>query len=216
MNIQYYEVNKLPVAVIDEIYNGNEIDDIMEEIKFLSKRDKFKDPGHTRAATREIVGKENSELKKVTEISLKKNLGLFLDNSFNDRNLSDILFHNRKVFLDKQINEFLINCNPHFRVLSRSDYDTTLISYYEDGDYYHNHTDSSALTIITWFFNQPKKFTGGNLVIEDELEIECKFNRSVIFPGLAFHKVTKVEMKEEDKGKQLGRYTMSQFANIKF
>lgn len=215
MKIKYYEVNKLPVAVIDEIYDRNEIVDIMEEIKFLSKRDKLKDARHTSAATREIGEDEKSEFAKGTKVSLKKNLGLFLDSSYHDRNLSDILFYNRKVFLDKQINEFLINCNPYFRVLSGSDYDVTLISYYEDGDYYHNHSDSSALTIITWFFNQPKKFTGGNLVIEDELEIECKFNRSVIFPGLALHKVTKIEMKEEDKGKQLGRYTMSQFANIK-
>lgn len=215
MKIKYHDANKLPVAVIDGIYNEEEINYIMDEIRFLSKRDKLKDANHTGGASRDIREEESFDAPEGSRVSLKKNLGMFLDNTYFDRDASDILFFNRKIFVDEELNETLINYNPYFKLLSSSDHDSTLISYYEDGDYYHNHTDRSVLTCITWFFEQPKKFTGGNLVIEDSLEIECKFNRSVIFPGIAQHKVTKIDMDETDKNKWLGRYTMSQFLNMR-
>ena len=68
---------------------------------------------------------------------------------------------------------------------------------------------------MTWFFKEPKKFEGGDLVFTEFGEIvKCENNKCIVFPSTLFHEVPAVEMKEEDMGKGLGRYCMSQFFYI--
>ena len=68
------------------------------------------------------------------------------------------------------------------------------------------------MTGITWFYREPKKFTGGNLRFPlFDMEIECKHNRVIVFPSSIYHGVDKIGMEEKDMGKKLGRFAMSQF-----
>jgi len=206
MIFSYHEVKKQPVAVIDSIYSQSEVDQMWGELCFLNNDpNKFYDPRETGSAY--IEDDENKTL-------LKKNKALSLDWTFRDRSISSILTHNRKLFAP-EITDDLIANNILFRYWKYADSDGTLVSYYENSDYYLPHHDTATMTALTWFFNEPKKFDGGDIIFEDNLKISCKNNRCVIFPSILMHEVEQIVMNSNDLNKNLGRYTISQFISFK-
>ena len=90
--------------------------------------------------------------------------------------------------------------------------DFTLISYYENNDYYKAHADTSDITALTWLFKEPKRFTGGDLIFPDtEERIECKNNKIILFPGCIRHQVTEINMEKQHQNQKLGRWCITQF-----
>lgn len=140
----------------------------------------------------------------------KKNASVFLDNVYSDRRLSDILVNNRKIFFPSVVSK-LINLHPFFNYIPQCNNDCTLLSYYDHDNRYEEHRDTSIITVLTWFYEEPKKFEGGEFVVEKDFTIECKANRTVFMPSYMLHAVTPVIPKKPNKG--LGRYTMTQFIN---
>lgn len=135
----------------------------------------------------------------------KRNIGVFLDDVYRERNYSNVLKLNRKIYgiqLDKP--------STILNQLRESNHDTTLVSYYENEAHYKSHKDYSVLTAVTYLYKQPKAFEGGDLVLtEYGYAFEPWFNRTYIMPGVVEHEVTEVTMKPEDCGKGLGRYCIS-------
>jgi predicted 2-oxoglutarate/Fe(II)-dependent dioxygenase YbiX len=183
---------------IDDFYSEEELSLIWEELKFLTYSHKLDPPQKT--------GQQNP--------TMKKNDGIFLDSVYTDRNISNILKVNRKVFTKdvmkkyndlSEMHENIFNCNS----------DTTLISYYENNGFYKSHKDNAVITALTWFFKEPRMFEGGDLIFsKSEEKIEVKNNTLIIFPSHMNHQVTSVKM----DGKAFsgnGRYCMSQFLSIK-
>ena len=137
----------------------------------------------------------------------KKNRGVFLDNIYAERNYSNVLKFNRKIY-QTQLDKPSVILN----MLKESNHDTTLVSYYENEAHYKSHKDYSVLTAVTYLYKQPKAFEGGDLVLTDyEYAFEPWFNRTYIMPGVVEHEVTEVKMRAEDCGKGLGRYCISNF-----
>lgn len=137
----------------------------------------------------------------------KKNTGVFLDDVYTNRNFSNILKFNRKIY-DVKLTEPSVVLN----FLQTSNHDTTLISYYENESHYKSHKDQSILTAVTYLHKEPKVFDGGDLVLTDYgIAFEPWFNRTYIIPGVVEHEVTEVKMNSEDCGKGLGRYCISNF-----
>ena len=63
-------------------------------------------------------------------------------------------------------------------------------------------------------FSEPKKFSGGDLQFPSfDIEIECKNNRMIIFPGAVPH-ATKVLMEEQYRGQKLGRFVLVQLLKL--
>ena len=90
-----------------------------------------------------------------------------------------------------------------------------LLSYYENGDHYKAHWDSSPYTALTWFCREPQAFSGGDLFLPEINEtVPFKNHRTVLFPGHVWHEVTPVRMPEELSGQNLGRFCISQFLRI--
>jgi len=203
--INYYG-DSSPVIVVENFYTESELSRIWRELEFLTYKEKMLTPEQTGAGV-DLQG----NVKKI-------NVGLFLDYTYANRAVSDILTVNRKVFNMS----FLESCtkkNPLFRGLSRSNCDTTLISYYENKGVYASHADSSSFTILTYFFKEPKEFTGGDLIFNDfDLKIEVKNNLLVLFHSPLMHEVTEVKMdkKDSDGFSGFGRYCMTQFLGHKF
>ena len=84
----------------------------------------------------------------------------------------------------------------------------------EDGDFYLPHVDASVYTVISYFWKEPKKFTGGNLKLKDfDIEIEVKNNMVIYMPSVYVHEVTPIVMEEKSLG--YGRYSMSQFLFVR-
>jgi len=89
-----------------------------------------------------------------------------------------------------------------------------LFSLYLNGGEYEKHTDRSVSTALFWLNKEPKKFTGGDLILHDiDKKIDYVNNRMVIIPGWCKHEVTPVVM-DEDEDPINGRFCISMFLGI--
>jgi hypothetical protein len=94
--------------------------------------------------------------------------------------------------------------------------DETLIRYYEHCDIYDGHYDHARFTVASYFYKEPKAFTGGDLHFEDfNYTISIKNNMVVFFVGNAIkHSSTHLIMNNDlPKFNGMGKYSMMQFLN---
>lgn len=183
-----------PYIVIDDLYNEYELSKICLELACLS--DKLQGP--------EESGSAMDENKNYT----KQNRGVYLEEIYTENRYSSILSINPKSF--SMISDIKTD-NWYYNNL-RINSSNTLISYYENEDHYKSHFDNTILTVLTWFYQEPKRFSGGDLYFNDyDITIECKHNRCIAFPGHIGHSVNPVELEKEYQHQGLGRWCMSQF-----
>ena len=189
----------LPFLIIDDTYDKEEQIQIYKELDFLV--DKLRGPDETGSAKNKKDG------------SKKNNTGIFLDNVYRDVRISNILTNNRKLYCEEVKNK-LFECHYAYKLFENTNADSTLLSYYGDGGSYFSHTDTTAITIITWFYKTPKNFTGGGFKFtEYDIDVEVKNNRSVIFFSSYMHEVSKVSLIEPSVPAS-GRFTISNFLCI--
>lgn len=187
-----------PYLVVEDFYDEEELGMVWRELEFLLDGNKLMGPEDTGTAYHD--GKP-----------LKQNRGLFLDNAYTDRSLSNILTVNRKLINSGIIQE-ISKHSLFFKALPDCNEDDTLVSYYENRDHYAQHRDIYCYTSLHWFFKEPKKFTGGELSFpEFDEKIKLKNNKMILFPSSIQHEVSEVKMEEADLGKGLGRFCVSQF-----
>jgi Rps23 Pro-64 3,4-dihydroxylase Tpa1-like proline 4-hydroxylase len=199
--MEFYSVDGLPIVVIDDFYSELECDFIWKELCFLNTPTK-------KLLCPEKTGTATAGDGKI----LKKNSGIFLDQLYLDRSFSNILNLNQKIFsLEKTLTEK----NVFFRYLKESNQDATLVQYYENSDYYKSHFDKSIITAISWFYQKPKSFVGGDLIIDNDLKIECKYNRLILFPSIVEHEVEEIKIGQNLLDQNFGRYSISHFISIK-
>lgn len=185
----------IPYLVIEDVFDESELQKIYRELEFIYP--KLLNPSETGSA------RNNGILSK-------KNKGVFLDDLYNIRKFSDILTVNRK-FFSNEIFYALEQCCPGYGLFKSSSLDCTLISYYEDSDYYEPHIDSASITIVSWFFKNPKNFIGGDFIFSDyNIKIVPKNNSAVIFFSCFKHQVTPIKMVNTSLPCS-GRFAMSLF-----
>jgi hypothetical protein len=143
---------------------------------------------------------------------IKNNKALFLDKHYEkNREDSAILRLNRRIF-EKSLTDDLVSHNPIFRYLQTCNLDSTMVSYYETGHYYKPHIDVSVITILTYFFKEPKQFIGGDFKLIDFNEtITPKNNMVLIMPSCYLHQATDVIIQQP----RHGRFCMSQFLSFR-
>jgi hypothetical protein len=193
-----------PYLKIENFYTENELTGIWQELNFLTYKHKLQPP--------EMCGTAYDENNNPQ----KRNRGLFLDQIYSNRDISNILVINRKIFQLDYL-KLYSNLNFGYRNILFANNDSTLISYYEDGDHYKPHHDNSSHTALTWFFKEPQKFEGGNLFFpEFDYTIEIKNNMLVMFPGFLIHQVFEIKMENNIEFSGDGRYCMSQFISSNY
>jgi hypothetical protein len=194
MNIQTFK-HPFEHLVVDDMYTPDELCLIWRELDFL---------------TGKMLGAEHTGTAiDASDRRLKHNKGLFLDEVYNMRHISDILSLNRRA-LSPEIIASAESLHPFFKGIAMTNSDTTLISYYEDDDEYGAHHDESVYSAVTFFFREPACFSGGDFHFSDfDYLVERKSNRMVLFPGFINHRVTPIKMHRSGPG--LGRYSMAQF-----
>ena len=196
----FYE--KFPYMVVDDYYSEEELRLIWEELDFLSYPHKLK------RETKESGGATDNTGKL-----LKKNFHRYIDRIYSERELSNILTVNRKLFDDDYK---ILRQHPHWffqNVVFNKDY--TQVGYYENNDHYGEHRDSASVTALTWLYKEPKKFIGGDLFLSsDKIKIDCVNNRTLIFPSMITHSVNEIHMNEEKPSRGHGRYVITQFGVI--
>ena len=190
-----------PYMIIDNYYDEEELRLIWEELNFLSYPHKLK------RSTIEGGATENPE--KPNEL-LEKNFHTFLDNLYEFREMSNILNVSRKLFSD---NCKIFRQHPHwfFQNITPNK-DLTQVGYYENNDEFGQHSDNCDITALTWLYQEPKKFMGGDLFLgSDKIKVECINNRTLIFPSMLKHSVNTLKMEKQYQNKKQGRYVITQF-----
>jgi len=196
---------QIPYIIVDDVLEENFLPLLWDELNFLSRDlDTLETADGASGSASRINEKGEKEY-------LKNNKCLFVDSFYTDHKKSSVLKvgHNA-IFNEKFITE-IVPFHPWFRYLFQSCTFSTLLSYYDHGTYYEQHQDTSVLSALIWFYKEPKKFTGGEFVIEGTDVIECKNNRMALIPATALHEVKTVELQEEDRDSRLGRYTITLF-----
>jgi Rps23 Pro-64 3,4-dihydroxylase Tpa1-like proline 4-hydroxylase len=185
-----------PFLEIENMYDDNDLELIWKELEFLNDCNKFQGPERTGTA------KKNGKI-------LKNNSGLYLDDLYKTRDISNILTANQKLF-DPIIQDSFSSLCFLYENIKHTNYDSTLISYYDNGGYYEPHQDHALYTAITWFYKEPKQFTGGDFYFTDyNLKIELKNNKTILFPSIVTHSVDEVVI-DSNLYPGCGRYVMAQ------
>jgi Rps23 Pro-64 3,4-dihydroxylase Tpa1-like proline 4-hydroxylase len=197
MKIQHYN-EPFPYIIVDDYYDAKELESIWEELRFLCNPNK--------------LGNKTAAAFDDDKNNLKSNVGVFLESIYKESCHSNIL---TSLFKITDIYHDVFNTHPswffHYPSLTSNG---CLLSYYEDGGYYKRHYDVSAITMCAWFYEEPRKFTGGDLTFSDyDLTCELKNNRVVFFPSQIYHEVAPVRMKHSNMGKKLGRFCVTTFFN---
>ena len=185
-----------PLMIIENFYNESELELVWEELNFLTKPGKLMDAKDYGG----II--ENTNAK-----------ALILDDIYeNAREISNILTVNRKLFNSGVLDNFA-EIHPCCKIARFSNWDTTKVRYYHDGEFYDPHTDRDfQFLAFSYFYKEPKKFSGGDLIFpEYDFKIPCDNNSMVIFPGWVEHGVRKVTIKDSEYYEGNGRYSITSF-----
>lgn len=200
MDIHYFP-DPFPHIILEKFFEPDELEQVWDELKFLTYEHKLHPPEKTSAAKY-----ENHQSKK-------KGRGIFLFDAYKDKDTSDIIRCSSKLF-NRELMAIFKDFNYIFDYLSTSNRYGILLNYYQDGDHYHSHMDRSCMSAVINLFREPQKFTGGDLVFPKyKLRLPQQTNRMVIFPGIIEHEVEKVSIEMDTPYSGNGRYSINMFMN---
>ena len=198
MKVTFFE-KPTPHLFLENIFTEEELNFVWSEIVFLQP--KFQDPKSTSAA--ELDNK-----------LFKKNSGLFLYPVYKNPFYYDIIkYIHSKIYHNKDLIEKW-NIPWLKKTFEICNWDTALVSYYGDSDYYDSHGDKSIFTSLMWIWKEPKSFIGGEFFFDNySHKVEVKNNSGVIFLSTELHSVTPVKIVKENF-KNCGRYCISSFCGL--
>lgn len=195
--------NKTPFVLVQNVFDENELDSIHKELDFLQSRENLW-----------LEPKDSGAAKDLENMLLKKNKGIWVNSIYANPEASAILTNNMKLYNSGVAQQIAMEHSWFEYFLHNAEF-TTLLSYYEDSDHYKPHRDHAVLTTLTWLYKEPKKFEGGELILNDEATVACTNNMTLIIPSTCMHEVTPILLEEEARGQGLGRYTITTFISVK-
>ena len=189
--------NPFPLMVVENFYNEEELSLIWEELNFYTRPEKLLDAEGYGG----IVDRTNAKALILDEIYTKQY-----------RNVSNILTMNRKLFQCGVLDKFS-EIHGCCSIANQSNHDITKVRYYHDKEYYDPHTDKGfQFLAFSYFYKEPKKFTGGELYFPKyDYEFDCENNSLIMFPGWVEHGVTEVKIQDSDYYDGQGRYAITSF-----
>jgi len=197
------EGTTFPFLIVDNWYNEEEEKKVWKELDFYSSQD-LNDV--ERAETSVVARYKDGKAKS-------KAFRYYLDAWYSDEG-SDISHINKFTYKFRlpEFHKMLEPCVPYYRSFGVTNRTSSLISYYEENDYYESHFDSFMWTCLIWYFKEPKQFEGGDFGFpESGYTVKLKHNRMVMFPCCYNHQVTPVKFITPPKETGLGRYTITHF-----
>jgi hypothetical protein len=197
------ELIKTPFPHIlgSNFFDEDQLKDIWEELKFLTKETKLFLPGIHHGAGG-LGGSTSSR-------------ALCLEEAYRIPELSNILTIYNTI-LNNEVIQSAIEQWPSYLRLGRISRFITKVRYYYNRDKYDPHTDwRKDFLLFSYFHKTPKQFTGGEVYFpEYDYTFNCEDNSIIIFPGYIQHAVKEVTINEDDYWEGNGRYCISQFLSI--
>ena len=199
-------VEPFPLMVVQNFYNKIELELIWKELDFYTSPNKLFEAKEYGG----VVDRTNAKAICLDELYKGQ------ENKKNFRNISNILTVNRKLFKCGVLDKFS-QIHECCTLATKSNHDVTKVRYYHNNEYYDPHTDSSVhFLAFSYFYKEPKKFTGGDLIFPKyDFKVPCDNNTMVIFPGWVEHGVRKVTIKDSDYFDGWGRYCISSFLSCR-
>jgi hypothetical protein len=204
-----YIADGIDAVVIDNFYTEEQLKEIMIELKWLTKN-----------SIMQAEDKLSSAMDPIDRQFITSKKGIFLEDVFKNDKHSALIKFSIDNFTKDNVKNKLLEFNPLYKIFYNVDARTNLLSYYENSDFYRPHTDSTVFTILNYFFNEPKKFTGGDLKLygfnnKKEADIELRNNRVVIITGNTFHEVMPIKSELNNSFSGDGRYCNAIFLNMR-
>ncbi len=190
-----------PYLIVKNWYTPFEYELIWKELDLLSDFNKLDFSGDYGA---KFSNPDNS----FTPLSNHKHL--YLKNVFKHEHMSNIRLVTKKLFASGILSLYgkLDRYAKTAQIMQQTD---LKIGYYENQNSYAAHADGYNFTCISYFYKEPRKFTGGSLkFIEDNFEYDCDNNSLIIFPSHIKHQVDPISF-FGDPLKKEGRFYISQF-----
>lgn len=185
-----------PHLLLENVFSNEELKSIWTEIDFL----------HPNL----VDGKNTAPAKNSDGVSLKKNSGLFLYDTYKNSVISPICQNTAKVAWHSSLGDFWSSSWARY-MYSKTNWDSVMISYYDHEDYYLPHNDEAVFTLLIWLWREPKKFSGGNFYFpEIDHAVKCENNSGILFMSGEKHAVQPVQLQEEG----YGRYCISMFSGV--
>ena len=194
-------IKPFPHIIFHNFYTDEELKLIWEELDFLTKPDKLFD-------VKEYKGVEGyTEAKAIQLDTVYKG---------KNRKLSNILNVTRKVF-EKDVLEAFSSISDCCSLAKHCNYDVTKVRYYHNNDQYKPHIDMLwNFLAFSYFYREPKRFSGGNLLFPKyDYEYPCDNNSLIILPSYVEHGVQKVKIDNSDYFDGMGRYAITHFGDIR-
>lgn len=190
-----------PHIICTDFFSDDQLKDIWEELKFLSKPDKLFLPGVHHGA---------GGFGGLTE-----SRAICLEESYRVRELSNILKIYKDILKDPEILKST-EIWPSYLRLSYIKKVITKVRYYHNGEKYGNHCDwRNDFLLFSYFHKEPKKFSGGEIYFREyDYTFECNNNTLIILPGYIQHEVKEVTLQNDEYWNGNGRYCISQFLSI--
>lgn len=192
--------------VLHNFYTENEMDRIWKEIYFLNSTDfGWVSPNPVKNATDEngvplIQGAKQFDLSVLFD-RYEYAMGTTKSNIYS---------------LGKKICkwiEYLKNKHDVYYNLHAVNQHATFLNYYnQDNGIYKLHHDRSTYTMLSYFYEEPKNFIGGDLLVEDR-KYEISNGFTIILPGWMQHGTTSIKIIDKTRTTS-GRYSIANFFNI--
>lgn len=194
----------IDALIIDNFYSEEQLSKIMDELKFLTKKEILIGPEHLGSADGNATAKS----------------GVFLETVYANWMHSGLIAYPMKNFNKPELRTKMLEFNSMYRILFHCDTRSHLVSYYQDSNFYKPHVDMTVFTILNYFHTEPKKFTGGDIKLfsstsSKQATIEVKQNRVVIIAGRTFHEVLPIFSEEGEEYTGNGRYCNSIFLTLR-
>lgn len=175
MEINFVRKENISYLVIDNFFSPEELVEVTMEAKEIRRF--------------ALSPKDTDTASDGSGGFLKTGTGIFIDDLYQaNRSASGILNYFQKIFSLDFYKE-TVKFDVIFNFLKIASHDRTLVNYYNQGEVYSAHVDNACLTAIC--FLRDGEFTGGTFCFpQQNVELESRHNRVVIFPSCALHKTT--------------------------
>lgn len=203
-----YIADGIDAVVIDNFYSEDQLARIMEELKWVTKKEIMVGPDELNTAENEHG-------------TMAKKTGVFLETIFQNWQHSALIKYPMDNFTKPEVRKKIEQFNSLYRILYSCDSRTHLLSYYENAGFYEGHTDSTVFTVLNWFNAKPKQFTGGDMKLfsfnsSKTADIEFKHNRVLLIPGCCVHEVSEIKSEiNPETYDGSGRYCNAIFLNLR-
>jgi hypothetical protein len=88
----------------------------------------------------------------------------------------------------------------------------TKVNFFNHGDKYDSHRDLSDFTSLIYLHDNPKSYTGGNLIFPDfKYSYPCENNSLILFAGYNRHEVTRVVATDPSETSAIQRVSINTF-----